>query len=63
MLTVLKCNHLQVENMDPIIILVKNRLDDPQANYKPHLDFKQYLKTKKSLAKENYNLIEEHNHN
>jgi hypothetical protein len=47
----------------PNFTLVKNWLDDPQANYKPHLDFKQYLKTKKSLAKENYNLIEEHNHN
>ncbi len=63
MLTVLKCNCLQVENMDSIIIVVKDWLDDPHANCKPHSDFKQYLKTEKSLAKENYNLIEEHSYN
>jgi hypothetical protein len=34
-------------------------LDDPHANYKPNL--KQYLKTKKLLAMDKYNLIEEHN--
>ncbi len=55
MLIVLNRNRLQVKNMDRIITLVKNWLDDPHANCKPHSDFKQYVKTKKSLAKENYN--------
>jgi hypothetical protein len=40
---------------------VKNWLDDPCANCKPNLDFKQYLKIKELLAKDNYNLIEKHN--
>ncbi len=61
MLTILKCYHLQVEIMDRIIDVVKNWLDDPHANCKPNSNFKQYLNTKESLAKENYNLIEEHN--
>jgi hypothetical protein len=47
--------------MDRIIIVVKNWLDDLYANCKPNSNFKQYLKAKESLAKENYNLIEEHN--
>jgi len=50
-LTILKHSHLQVENMDPIIIVVKNWLDDPHANYKPHSNFKQYSKTEKFLEK------------
>jgi hypothetical protein len=50
-LIVLKCNRVQVKNMDSIIIVVKNWLDDPHANCKPHSNFKQYLKIKKSLAK------------
>ncbi len=62
-LIVLKCNHLQVENMDPIITMVKNWLDDPHANCKPHSDLKQYLKIEKSLAIKNYNLIEKHSYN
>jgi len=47
--------------MDRIIIVVKNWFDDLCVDCKPHLNFKQYLKTKKSLAKDNYNLMEEHN--
>jgi len=60
-LIALRCCRLQVENMDWIIIVVKNWLDDLHANCKPNSNFKQYLKAKESLAKENYNLIEEHN--
>ncbi len=60
-LITLRCSHLQLENMDRIIIVVKNWFDDLCVNCKPHLNFKQYLKTKKSLAKDNYNLMEEHN--
>ncbi len=61
MLTTLRCYRLQVENMDRIIIVVKNWPNDPHANCKPHLNFKQYLKVEESLAKDNYNLMEEHN--
>jgi hypothetical protein len=60
-LTTLKHCNLQVDNMDRIIIIVKNWLDDPQANCKPNSDSKQYLKIEKLLAKGIYNLIEEHN--
>jgi hypothetical protein len=49
--------------MDPIITMVKNWLDDPHANCKPHSDLKQYLKIEKSLAIKNYNLIEKHSYN
>jgi hypothetical protein len=45
--------------MDWSIVVVKNWFDDLCANWKPNLIFKQ--KTKESMAKENYNLIEEHN--
>jgi hypothetical protein len=49
-----------MDKIDQIITILKNWLDDPHANYKPNLNYKQYLKTKKLLAKDNYNLIEEH---
>jgi hypothetical protein len=39
---------------------VKNWPNYPRANYKPNSNFKQYLKIEKLLAKDNYNLIEEH---
>jgi hypothetical protein len=57
-LTVLRHCYLQVENIDQIVIMVKNWLDELHANCKPNLDFNQYLKEKESLAEENYNLIE-----
>jgi hypothetical protein len=47
--------------MDRIITVVKNWPDNPRANCKPNSDSKQYLRVEKSLAKENYNLIEKHN--
>ncbi len=59
-LIALRCCRLQLENVDRIITVVKNWLDDAHANCKPNLDFQQYLKAKESLAKKNYNLIEEH---
>jgi hypothetical protein len=39
--------------------VVKNWHDDLRANCKLDSNFKQYLKPKESLAKENYNLTEE----
>ncbi len=60
-LKALRCSHLQVENMDQIIIVVKNCSDDLHANCKPHSNFKQYLKIEKFLAKDNYNLMEKRN--
>jgi hypothetical protein len=44
-----------------LLLFVKNWLDDWQANSKPNSDFKQYLKIEKLFAKDNCNLIEEHN--
>jgi hypothetical protein len=45
-LTTLRHCRLQIDKMNRIITIVKNWLDDPRANYKPNLNFKQYLKTK-----------------
>jgi hypothetical protein len=39
---------------------MNNWLGDPNANYKPNLDFKQYLNTKELLEYDNYNLIKKH---
>jgi hypothetical protein len=58
MVTTLRRCRLQVENMDRIIIVVKNWPNDPHANCKPHSNFKQYLKAKEYLAEDNYNLME-----
>jgi hypothetical protein len=38
---------------------MKKWLNDSRANCKPNLDSKQYSKIEESLAKENYNLVEE----
>jgi hypothetical protein len=46
--------------MDGIITIVKNWPNDPHAKCKPNSNFKQYLKIGKYLAKDNYNLIEQH---
>jgi hypothetical protein len=48
-----------VENMDQIVIVVKNWPKDPCHNYKPNANLKEYLKKEDSLAKENYDLLEE----
>jgi len=39
---------------------VKNCCDDLGANCKPNFDLKRYLKIKKLLVEDNYNLIEKH---
>ncbi len=58
-LTTLKHYHLQVENMDRIIMVVKNWPNDPCHNCKPNANLKEYLKDEDSLAKESYDLLEE----
>ncbi len=58
-LITLKCCHLQVENMDWIIMVVKNWPDDPHHNCKPNTNLKEYLKEEHYLANENYDLLEE----
>jgi hypothetical protein len=50
-----------VENMDWIIIMKKYWPNDSCTNCKPNSNLKQYLRMEKFLAKDNYNLIEEHN--
>ncbi len=45
--------------MDQIVIVVKNWPKDPCHNYKPNANLKEYLKKEDSLAKENYDLLEE----
>ncbi len=47
--------HLQVENLDRIMTIVKNWLDDPRVNCMPSKTMKDYLK---SLVDDNYELIE-----
>jgi hypothetical protein len=58
-LTTSKHCHLQVENMDRIIIVVKNWFDDPHHNCKPNAILKEYLKEEDFLIKDNYDLLEE----
>ncbi len=50
-----------MENINHIIIPVKNWPNDLHANCKPHLDFNQYLKVEKPLVEENYNVMKENN--
>ncbi len=57
-LTTLWHNHLQMENLDQIIMVVKNWPNDPWLNYMPTVTFKDYMKVE-FLTKENYDLIEE----
>jgi hypothetical protein len=57
LLIALRHCHLQMDNMDWIIAIVKNWPHDPLANYKPNFDFKQYLKT---LVEDKYDLIGKH---
>ncbi len=60
-LIALRWCHLQVENMDQIITVVKNWLDDMGANCKRKSNLKQYLKMEEFLVEENCELIQEHN--
>ncbi len=57
-LTTLWQCHLQVESLDLIITIVKNWPNDLHVNCMPNTNMKYYLKIKKSLADDNYKLIE-----
>jgi hypothetical protein len=58
-LTTLKRCRLHVDNLDRIIIVVKNWHDDPCLNFSQHKDLIDFLKVEFVLAKDNYDLIEE----
>ncbi len=58
-LIVLQHCHLQMENLDWIIMVVKKWSDDSRLNYTPIAYLKDYIKTKGLLAEQNYDLIEE----
>jgi hypothetical protein len=45
--------------MDQIVTVVKNWPNDPHHNCKPNANLKEYWKKEDSLAKENYDLLEE----
>jgi hypothetical protein len=53
-LTTLRHCKLHVDNLDSIIIVVKNWLDNPHLNCSRHKDLKDFLKVESSLAKDNY---------
>jgi hypothetical protein len=53
--------HLQVENLDWIIMVVKNWHDDPQLNCMPTIVLKDYMKVECALVEKNYDLIEKIN--
>jgi hypothetical protein len=61
-LTTLKHCRLQVDNLDSIIIVVKNWPNDPHLNCSRHKDLNNFLKVEYSLAEDNYDLIEESNY-
>ncbi len=48
-----------MDNLDWIIMVVKNWHDDPQLNCTPIAALKDYMKVECALAEENYDLIEE----
>jgi hypothetical protein len=58
-LKTLRCCHLQVENLDKIIIVVKNWSNDPCLNHMTDSNFKDYVKSEVALVEENYEFIEE----
>ncbi len=51
--------HLQVENLDWIIIVMKNWPNVPHFNCKKKINLKQYMKVKTFLVNDNHDLIEE----
>jgi hypothetical protein len=57
--TILQQFHLQVENLDRIITIVRNCLDDPCVNCIQNKNMKDYLKAKGTLVDDNNELIEE----
>ncbi len=62
MLIALKCYKLPMNNLNQIIIMVKNWLDDPYLNCSQHKDLTNFLKVEFSLAEDTYDLIEESNY-
>ncbi len=58
-LTTLKHCHLQVQNLDQIIIIINNWPNDPRQNCTPNGNLKDYLKVEVILVEENYELIKE----
>lgn len=50
---------LQVENVDWIVIVMKNWPSDPHLNCKKKMDLKKYMKMKTFLVNDNYDLIED----
>jgi hypothetical protein len=48
-----------VENLKKINTIAKNWFDDPCINYTPNKTMKDYLKAKRFLADDTYELIEE----
>ncbi len=58
-LTALRCCPLQVENLDRIIIMVKNQPNDRHMNCTANAGFKDYMKYEVVLVEENYVCIEE----
>ncbi len=61
-LTTLRHCRLHVDNLNSIIIVVKNWPDDHCLNCSQHKYLKDFLKVESSLAKDNYDLIEESNY-
>jgi hypothetical protein len=49
---------LQVENLDRIIVVLKNWPNDPHLICKANSNFKDYVKFEVPLTKENYEFIE-----
>jgi len=58
-LITLKCCRLRVENLDRIIIVVKNWPNDSCMNCRANTSFKDYIKFEVALVEENYEFIEE----
>lgn len=59
-LTIVK-HYLQMENLDQIIIVVKNWFDDMCLNCTPNVNLKDYMEAKVVLVKEEYQLIKKLN--
>jgi hypothetical protein len=55
-LTIIRC-HLQLENMDWIIMVLRNYPNGLHANYKPNSNVKAYMEVEDYLVKNNYDLI------
>ncbi len=58
-LIVLKCCHLQVQNLDWIITIINNQPDDLHLNCTSNVNLKDYLKVEIGLVEDSYGLIKE----